>query len=414
MSEFAARWLFGDGKVEGIPFASGAAVPREQAGRLPSFLSAPERSTPSHEPRAEQQPAPRLRGQVREGRPVRLSPTAVPASSPSADSGLEDKPSPSPETVEEPAGPQRQIVARAAVRASEPTERIQPARRAPAPILIQLKRSAAEDAAGPDPLTIVWQAAGAPEEVAVEAEAPATTRPKSFWRAAFARVTSSRPSRPERAQPGPSTERDVRIATPPVRRFDPAPQTPSEHAGATAAGPRAQDARAPEQRPWPNAPPVSASQRPALLRVRRTRSASPDVTARQAGVEPIAGQTAGGRLARATGAALSGEDNGGLETIEFGALASRPRPTAALIAPNLITPTVAAPDPLAPASTDGDAPAADTTAVLAIQSLTAVADVPHAAASPDVDELYEHLVERLRRDLLHERERMGDLLGDLP
>jgi hypothetical protein len=39
---------------------------------------------------------------------------------------------------------------------------------------------------------------------------------------------------------------------------------------------------------------------------------------------------------------------------------------------------------------------------------------PSAAAVPHVDELYEHVVERLRRDLLAERERMGDLLGDLP
>jgi hypothetical protein len=31
-----------------------------------------------------------------------------------------------------------------------------------------------------------------------------------------------------------------------------------------------------------------------------------------------------------------------------------------------------------------------------------------------VEDLYEHVVERLRRDLLSERERMGDLLGDLP
>jgi hypothetical protein len=38
----------------------------------------------------------------------------------------------------------------------------------------------------------------------------------------------------------------------------------------------------------------------------------------------------------------------------------------------------------------------------------------HAVASPEMDELYEHVVERLRRELLFERERMGDLLGDLP
>jgi hypothetical protein len=40
--------------------------------------------------------------------------------------------------------------------------------------------------------------------------------------------------------------------------------------------------------------------------------------------------------------------------------------------------------------------------------------LPAHGALPHVDELYEHVVERLRRDLLVERERMGDLLGDLP
>jgi hypothetical protein len=36
-----------------------------------------------------------------------------------------------------------------------------------------------------------------------------------------------------------------------------------------------------------------------------------------------------------------------------------------------------------------------------------------AGAAPNVDDLYEGILERLRRDLLAERERMGDLLGDL-
>ena len=36
-----------------------------------------------------------------------------------------------------------------------------------------------------------------------------------------------------------------------------------------------------------------------------------------------------------------------------------------------------------------------------------------AAGVPNVDDIYEGIIERLRRDLLAERERMGDLLGDL-
>jgi hypothetical protein len=36
-----------------------------------------------------------------------------------------------------------------------------------------------------------------------------------------------------------------------------------------------------------------------------------------------------------------------------------------------------------------------------------------AAALPSIDEIYETVLERLRRDLLAERERMGDLLGNI-
>jgi hypothetical protein len=32
----------------------------------------------------------------------------------------------------------------------------------------------------------------------------------------------------------------------------------------------------------------------------------------------------------------------------------------------------------------------------------------------DIDEIYEKVIEKLRRELLADRERMGDLLGDLP
>jgi hypothetical protein len=36
---------------------------------------------------------------------------------------------------------------------------------------------------------------------------------------------------------------------------------------------------------------------------------------------------------------------------------------------------------------------------------------PPAGVGGDPDELYEQMIERLRRDLLDERERMGDLVG---
>ncbi|MGE3140801.1 MAG: hypothetical protein AB7O53_15215, partial [Thermoleophilia bacterium] len=39
--------------------------------------------------------------------------------------------------------------------------------------------------------------------------------------------------------------------------------------------------------------------------------------------------------------------------------------------------------------------------------------VPPLPGMPDLDNLYEGILERLKRDLLAERERMGDLLGNL-
>jgi len=39
---------------------------------------------------------------------------------------------------------------------------------------------------------------------------------------------------------------------------------------------------------------------------------------------------------------------------------------------------------------------------------------PAGAPAPTIDEIYEQVVERLRHDLLVERERMGDLIGGLP
>jgi hypothetical protein len=44
----------------------------------------------------------------------------------------------------------------------------------------------------------------------------------------------------------------------------------------------------------------------------------------------------------------------------------------------------------------------------------AAAAAPDAAPGIDLDELYEHVADRLRRELLLDRERVGDLVGDLP
>ena len=129
----------------------------------------------------------------------------------------------------------------------------------------------------------------------------------------------------------------------------------------------------------------AAQGRPSVQRVEaargrpaRTRTPAPDDRGAASHAE-AAGQVAraalpepsfGARLAEATGAVLAREASG-VETVSF-------------------TPSGAG----APAPAPAARPAA-----------------PAAAPPIDVDELYEQIIERLRRDLLAERERMGDLLG---
>jgi hypothetical protein len=69
-------------------------------------------------------------------------------------------------------------------------------------------------------------------------------------------------------------------------------------------------------------------------------------------------------------------------------LARAPETSDAEVAPPPPTPAAAAPAPAAAA--------------------------PAAAPAPTLEDIYDHVVERLRRDLLLERERMGDLIGPLP
>src|SRR6476619_7449907 len=73
MSDFAARWMFGDGVVEGTPFAGGAAADYER----PSFLDGPDE--PRFQPRPSIPPGTELRSAVEEVGPrFRLSRTPPP------------------------------------------------------------------------------------------------------------------------------------------------------------------------------------------------------------------------------------------------------------------------------------------------------------------------------------------------
>ena len=418
MTDFAARWLFGDGKVEGTPFTSGADVPREHVGQLPPFLSGRRQSAAPPEPEAARQPGPPLRGQVQEGQPVRLSPVprAAAALSRSADTEAPNEPpAPPPGTTEQPAG--TSLPTRATDSPiSKPAARSAPNPAAPAPVRIELSRTAIEPPPRPDPVPIVRRPAPALEEPVVEVQAPAAPSPPSRWRAAVDRVVTALrpPSPPQRPEQPRASAPEAAMARAPVRQVDPAPPSVSPtYPAESTPGPPAADTRAAQRthRPRGNRP------RP-LLRVQQPAAPPPETAIGDLGAERVAAPTAGQRLAHATGAELSREHESALETIEFGALARRPV-TAPLPSPVASgVPVGRAPDvgPAGPPANAGAPEAAQPIAAAATASPSGGADVgaSHAAASPDADDLYEHMVERLRRDLLFERERMGDLLGDLP
>jgi hypothetical protein len=421
MSDFAARWLFGDGQVEGTPFASGAAIPREQAAQLPSFLAARDRSPAPPEAGAATRSTPAVRGQVQEGQPVRLSP--VPARGPTvsrgADSQAPHEPLPPPsrpaeEPARVPAEPAtqtqtpRESVARGQARIPEPAARGERSRPTPAPIPIKLERTDVEPPARRQPVAIARRTPHAAESTGVEEDVPAIARPPSRWRAGLDRVAATlRPPSPRPAQ-------STRAATPFVPSRVPEPP----HSAPPAADRPAE--REPRRPSTPTAP--GGHPRP-LLRLWRAPAASPVVTTPLAGARRTAGPTpersadptgptAGQRLAGVTGAVVSRERDRDLETIDFGPLA-RPRATVPLLSPAMSMPGGDGRDTGATADA-APSEAAETTAVAPGETSPAGPGASHAAASPDVDDLYEQVVERLRRDLLFERERMGDLLGDLP
>jgi hypothetical protein len=432
MSDFAARWLFGDGQVEGTPFASGAAVPREQAGQLPSFLAARGRSPALPEAAAARRSTPAVRGQVREGQPVRLSPVppGVPTVSRGASSKAPDEPLPPPaRPAEGPPGVRgkpaartqapRQSVARAHATMPEPepepAARGEPPRPVPGgrdPIRIELERTHVELPARRQPVPIAPRTSYAAEHTGAEEEVLAVARPPSRWRAALDRVAATlRPPSPRPAQA-------TRAATP----FVPSRVTQPPRSAPPVAD-RPVREREPRRTTTPTAP--GGPPRP-LLRVRLAAAASPVVTAPLAGGRRTArpnpersadptdptGPTVGRRLARVAGAVVSRERYSGLETIDFGPPA-RPPTTAPLLSPAMSVTAGDAPDTGATADA-APSEAAETTADAPAATSSAGPGASHAAASPDVDEIYEQVVERLRRDLLFERERMGDLLGDLP
>src|SRR5262249_10504521 len=120
--------------------------------------------------------------------------------------------------------------------------------------------------------------------------------------------------------------------------------------------------------------------------------------------------TSAARLAAATGARVSYDDEAEAETVAF------PRPAGASFAPAVALMRAADDDSQANAGQGGDQAAAPAPAA-APQAPPRPAQQPGGGGGGgggDIDELYDQVMQRLRRDLLADRERMGDLLGDLP
>jgi hypothetical protein len=98
-------------------------------------------------------------------------------------------------------------------------------------------------------------------------------------------------------------------------------------------------------------------------------------------------------------------DDGELVTVVF------PRPAESAFAPAATL--MRAPDAEPPAA-PSPGPSPGTSTVPAPTTAPAPPPPPAGGGSTDIEEIYDQVMQRLRRDLLADRERMGDMLGDLP
>ena len=200
--------------------------------------------------------------------------------------------------------------------------------------------------------------------------------------------------------------------------FPPAdPGGPPAPAPAPASAPRASVARRPvvtaEPVSTPPASPTAAPLRrtPVRLARKETREPGADPGALAAFEDAVMGagprgdaaDTSGLRLAAATGAAIFREPSG-METVTFDGASGISSGAGGLY--RALT-----------ADSDDGGPPPDMASAAPAETASSPPPPPAAAGgggASNIDEIYEQVVERLRRDLLVERERMGDLLGDLP
>jgi hypothetical protein len=184
--------------------------------------------------------------------------------------------------------------------------------------------------------------------------------------------------------------------------------------GGHGTGPAAPTARAARAAQPSARPPVRLRRAPA-----RTFSAPSSSSQRVGRVpgSPVPGaRTSGERLADATGAALRRDVGAGVETIEFPVGGSDSGPgLESVLAREPAGGGPSGPTPGAQPAAGGAAAPGAAAAPGGEGGTASPGGAPSsvAGASSEADDMYEHVIERLRRDLLTERERMGDLLGDL-
>jgi hypothetical protein len=120
--------------------------------------------------------------------------------------------------------------------------------------------------------------------------------------------------------------------------------------------------------------------------------------------------TAGLRLADSAGTTFT-RSGDGLETVDF--VWPPWEESAAASAPVALLARAADEAPSEPVEAEAPA-AAPSTAPTSATAPSSSAPAPAAHGGSDIEDIYEQVIQRLRRELLVERERMGDLLGDLP
>jgi hypothetical protein len=170
--------------------------------------------------------------------------------------------------------------------------------------------------------------------------------------------------------------------------------------------------RAAAQRPTAQSSLASQERPPLRLVSAPAHASAPAGIARSIDPGPAASgpvratRTSGSRLAEATGGRVT-QEPGGVETVFF----PSPPGMQAAVANGLYR------------AEDSSNDSANSNATASPPPAAAPAPAPAApqgggggggGGGGDIEEIYDQVIERLRRDLLADRERMGDVLGDLP